>query len=86
MTVIKKIKDSLTLFFYSVYFHFMQGAWILKDKINKLTERHKARLCDKLREARIPEIALDAVRKEFDYLKEDILNFMQGAEHGNKKE
>lgn len=48
--------------------------------INKNCERHKARLCEKLREAKIPEIAIDAVRKEFDYLKEDLNNALASCE------
>jgi hypothetical protein len=54
----------------------------MQETINRLTERHKARLCDRLREASIPEIALDAVRKEFDFLKEDILKEIQTKTQG----
>lgn len=49
--------------------------------LNKNIERHKARLCEKLREAKIPEIAIDAVRKEFDFLKQDLENVLSGVSY-----
>lgn len=50
----------------------MRGGARLNDKINQLTNRHLAKLLDKLDEINTPEITKDSIKSHFRWFSDDI--------------
>lgn len=55
-----------------------------KPEIERIIDRQKARLLTFIEPVNPPEIIKEAIRKYFDYAKEDIKN-IGSMEHGNRK-
>ena len=58
------------------------------QEIQRLCNRHQAQLLTKLNEIKIPEIVVDAIKRQFNFLQADLKTNLQeiGNNAGNKKE
>jgi len=52
----------------------------------QLTNRHIAKLLDKLEPFAMPEIAKDEIKRQMHFLREDIVNIEQGASEDERQE
>ena len=57
-----------------------------KPEIDRIIERQKARLLGFIEPVNPPNIIKDAIRKYFDYAKEDIKNIEGCMDYGNTRE
>lgn len=56
-----------------------------KPEIDRIIDRQKARLLTFIEPVNPPDIIKDAIRKYFDFAKEDIKNIEGSMENGNTK-
>lgn len=58
----------------------------MEQDINRLHNRHVARILDSLKEINIPQIAIDAVKREFSFYTNDIKQVLTSNKENNDRQ